>query len=84
MTKTFTIRGQKVRSASNRRFLVVVGRETTVVDRFGDTCPAFARVARRSDSVATAQTIARRLRDNGYRGGALFVEVVDSTTGEVI
>lgn len=82
MTKTFNIRGQKVRSASQRRYIVVVVRPTAVtVAATGETYVPFARVHKRSDSVETARREANRY---GRPGPGCSVVVVDTATGEEV
>jgi hypothetical protein len=107
---TFTIRGFKVRSASQRRFIVVVGREheyAVVRDaktaewitdsNFDparvaaaraypavytvDTYIPYVEVFRRTDSIETARTVARRKSQSGFRG---FVVVIDTATGNEV
>lgn len=82
-TTTFTVRGHKVRSASKCRFVVVAVRAEPFVTEEG-TYVAFAEIRKRSDSYATAQTHARRMRDNGGRGHGMTVVVVDTETGEEV
>lgn len=79
-----TVRGVSLRTATSRRYVAVVLRAESIVEEDGGVMPAFARVAKRSDSLATIKTQARRLRDNGCRGNGLLVAVVDTLTGEEI
>ena len=89
MSSTFTVRGQKVRSQSNRRFIVVAVRPEAITNENG-TYVAFARIVKRSDNVDTARTSARRWtadhRAAARRYGSAddFAVVVDSTTGQEI
>jgi hypothetical protein len=88
MTKTFTIRGQKIRSASQRRFIVVVCRPADYEGRRWDyakgdyvpeTYKAFRpTIIRRSDDVVTA----RKERDKFNAGPGAWVIVVDTMSGE--
>lgn len=78
-----TVRGLTLRTATLRRYVAVTLRAEPIEDD-GGVMPAFARIAKRSDSLATIQTAARRLRDNGCRGNGLMVVVVDTLTGEEI
>jgi hypothetical protein len=84
---TFTIRGQKLRSQSNRRYLVVACRPDDFTwQRFdnatqtyvSETLTAFGpETIRRSDSLDTAKTAARRY---GFVPGG-YVTVIDTVTG---
>jgi hypothetical protein len=75
-THTFTVRGHKVRTSTNRRYVAVAVRPEPVTTEKG-TFVAFARVEKRSDNLATLN---RAARNNGYATGA-FMVVVDTTTG---
>lgn len=89
MTKTFITHGTKIRTATVRRYVVVVGRTATVEGRRWDyrtesyvpeTYPAFRpEIVRRSDSIEVARKDARR-RSIAYG----FVAVVDTVTGEEV
>ena len=89
MTATFTVRNFKIRSASQRRYVVVIvqPRDRTFVtqrwtgDGFADetvVVPAGARVHKRSDSIATARAHAARY---GFPTGGGYAVVVDTATG---
>lgn len=91
-TTTFTVRGHKVRSASQRRYIVVIvqprDREAFVQERRNGewvtepiTVPAGARVHKRSNSVATAHQHASRY---GFPTGGNFAVVIDTVTGEEV
>jgi hypothetical protein len=73
MTKTFTIRGHKIRTASMRRYIVVMVYKTY---DGGER----AEIYKRSDSVATCRTHINRY---GFKAGTTM-HVVDTTTGEEI
>ncbi len=87
---TFEIRGQKLRSKSNRRFLVVVCRpddfagrrwDGAVNDYVPETYRAFGPVTiRRSDSLETARAAGRKY---GFVAGGWNV-VFDTVTEEEI
>src|SRR5262245_55650897 len=88
MSKTLTIRGQKVRSASQRRFIVVRCRPADVEGRRWDyrvqdyvpeTFKAFRpEIMRRSDD---AQVALRHARQLGHPTGGWTV-VIDTVSGE--
>lgn len=90
MTKTFSIRGQKIRSASQRRYIVVACRPADFVGQRWDyrveahvpeTYKAFtAHIVRRSDSLQVARAAARKV---GFVAGGWIV-IVDQTTGEEV
>lgn len=73
MTKTFTVRGHKIRTASTRRYIVAI------VYR-GDWADEAPRIHKRSDNRATAVHHADRW---GIRPNSVAV-VVDSVTGEEV
>lgn len=79
ITRTFTVRGHKLRTRTNRRFVVVAVRPEPVTTDAG-TYVAFADIRKRTDNIDTARTVARRY---GFPPGA-FAVVVDLTTGEEI
>lgn len=77
MTKTLTVRGHKLRTATTRRYVVVaIPRPVTAPG--GRDVPA--RVIRRSDDLHTARTVARR-HGVGTHGYAV---VVDTHTGSEV
>lgn len=90
MTKTFTVRGQKFRCASQRRFIVVACRPADFDGRRWDgaantyvpeTFTAFApRIIRRSDNFSKARKEAQKY---GHVAGG-WVVVVDTATGEEV
>lgn len=90
MQSTFTVRGVKVRTASQRRFVVVACRPEDFLGRRWNGAEngyvpaaftAFAPViVRRSDSFETARAAAAKY---GFVPGG-FVTVVDTTTGEEV
>jgi len=79
---TFTVRGHKVRSQSQRRYIVVAVRPEPVPTANGYYV-AFARIERRSDNLATARKAARHY-DFNLAGNGSFAVVVDSATGEEV
>lgn len=92
-SKTFTVRGHKVRSQSQRRFIVFAVRPEPITIRPEDeaarifgrtpgTYPAFVETVRRSDSIARAERI--RQSQVGKWGVGTAVVIVDSTTGEEV
>lgn len=94
-TKTITVRGHRIRSASQRRFIVVAVRPEDITIRPEDeaarifgrepgTYVAFARIEKRSDSAATAH--AHKARFERARAGGIGVHfvVVDTVTGEEV
>ena len=90
MKGTFTVRGEKFRTASTFRFVVVACRPATfegrrwdgrVGDYVPETFAAFApRIIRRSDSLAKAYDVRRAY---GHVAGG-FVAIVDTHTGEEV
>lgn len=79
MTKTLTVRGQRVRSASQRRFVAVrLVRRFDGVQYSGDFVAA--SIEKRSDSIATLKTWIGR---QGFHSSRMFV-VIDTTTGEEV
>jgi hypothetical protein len=90
MTKTFQIRGVRVRTASARRFIVVAYRATDVTGdrwdyRVQDLVPEVYRafpptIIRRSDNYETA----RKARDKYGQPKGGWCVVVDSVTGEEV
>lgn len=79
MTSTITVRGHKIRTRSNRRYVAVAVRPEPVTTPDG-IYVAFATILMRSDNLATAKTKARLY---GFPPGA-FAVVVDTTTGEEV
>lgn len=79
-TKTFTVRGHKIRTATTRRYVAVAVRTEDVTTERG-TYVAFARVIKRSDAVATVKAEARRY---GFGMSGEFAVVVDTETGEEV
>lgn len=75
---TFTVRGQRVRSESMRRYIVVRLDRRFVDGRYGDFHRA--EVQKRSDSTRTLRTWIDR---QGFHQSRLFV-VVDTTNGEEV
>lgn len=89
MTKTFTIHGMKIRSASQRRYIVVAGRHTEIAGTRWDhrhemyvpeTFKAFIETVKRSDNYETAKREQRKYGRVSYG----FVAVIDTTTGEEV
>ena len=96
MTSKFTVQGVEFRTSTQRRYVVVAGRKTSVegsrwsstaVDGAGRqgayvpcTFPVFSEIVRRSDSVATARAAASKY---GRPTGG-FVAVIDTTTGKEV
>lgn len=89
---TLQVRGHKVRTATQRRYVVVVvaPRDRTFqTKQFADgqfvdatvTVPANARIHKRSDSIETARKLARNY---GVYSTGEFAVVVDTITGEEI
>jgi hypothetical protein len=92
MSATFTVRGHKIRTASQRRYIVAIvqprERTVTVAQWNGEAMvpaqvvvPAGARIHKRSDSIATARQHAQRY---GYQTGGSFAVVVDTATGSEV
>jgi len=81
MTKSATIYGMKVRTTSNRRYVVVIGRTPEAADDplYAEPLPVFARVEARSDSWKTIVTRATRM--GCMRTG--FSVIWDTSTGEI-
>lgn len=78
MSRTFTVRGIKVRSSSQRRFVMIQHfRKTTPP---GEEQRWGAEIVKRSDSVATLRSFAQR---QGFWAGRTF-HIFDSTTGEEV
>lgn len=88
MTK-FTIHGETIRTATQRRFVVVIGRPETVQgERWDYRTESYVpetfearkpEIVKRSDSIEVARKHARRTSiAHGY------VAVVDTTTGEEV
>ncbi len=85
---TFTIRGQKVRTQSQRRYIVVAcrpdhfeGRRWTGSEYVPYTFLAFSpEILKRSDSLATASAASRKY---GFVPGGWNV-VIDTVTGEEV
>lgn len=83
MQQTFTVRGHKIRSQSNRRYLVIAVRPAPVP--LAGTAGkgmyvAFARVEKRTDNIKTARAAIRKY---GHANGA-FAVVIDAATGAEI
>lgn len=91
MKGTFTVRGQKLRCASLRRFILVSVRPEPIhyMSRFPDGRPkpsvyvAFAHIERRSDSVETLRK-ERSRRGVNYHGMGVLLVIIDTTTGEEV
>lgn len=94
---TITVRGFKVRSASQRRYIVIVVRpegydfhtqryapETGSFEPQTIRIKAGAFVCKRSDSIETARKHARDHNDYGVSRARSFAVVVDSTTGQEV
>jgi hypothetical protein len=89
MTKTFYVKGVKMRTSSQRRYVVVAGREHAAEGRQWDYRTEsyvprhFAAIApsivRRSDSFEVARKAASAQR---VAGG--YAVVIDTTTGEEV
>lgn len=77
MRGTFTVRGMKLRNGSNRRYLVVAVRPSTIRLPGGDLV-TFVETRKRSDSSATA----RKEADKTYRAEGVAIVVLDTVTGE--
>lgn len=77
---TFTVRGHKVRSASQRRYIVVAVRPEPYVSEHSGTHATFTRIIKRSDNLATAN---KAVEKYGCLFGA-FAVIIDSVTGEEI
>lgn len=89
MAKTFTVRGVKVRTSSQRRYVVVAARAAdSVVSRWDyrvegyvdEAVKAFTEIVRRSDSIDAARAAVRKY--GRVSGG--FVVIVDTVTGEEV
>lgn len=82
MTSTITVRGRKIRSRSNRRYIAVAIRPEDVPAPGWESgvYAAFATIIRRSDSIGPVRKAAS---DYGFHHGAYAV-VVDTTTGEEV
>lgn len=84
--RTIDVRGHRIRTATQRRYVVVAVRTADVNVSLAhapgrvETYYAFASIIRRSDSLSTARTAARRY---GRVVGS-FAVVVDLTTGEEV
>lgn len=79
MTTNFTVRGHKIRTSTNRRYVAVAVRPEPVTTDKG-TFVAFADIRKRSDNL---DTIRRECRKYGFATGA-FMVAVDTTTGEEV
>jgi hypothetical protein len=91
---TITVRNFKIRSASRRRYIVVIVQphdRTTVVAQWDRdtasmvskpmTIPAGASIHKRSDDITVARAHARRF---GFQTGGAFAVVVDTVTGSEV
>ena len=78
-TSTFTVRGFKLRTRSNRRYVAVAVRPAPVTTESG-TYVAFADVRKRSDNL---DTLRRFQRSYGWETGA-YVVIIDTVSGEEI
>jgi len=80
MTKTFTIRGQKLRTSSNRRYVAYrFNRRFDGVRYVADAIQS-VEIFKRSDSVGTLRTHIQR---QGFHSSRFFV-IVDTVTGEEV
>jgi hypothetical protein len=75
-THRLVVRGREIKTRTERRYVVVAVRPKPTATEAG-TFVAFARVEKRTDSIETARTVARRY---GFANGA-FAVVIDTTTG---
>lgn len=82
MNCTFEVHGHKVRTRTQRRYVIVTVRPEPVRTDKDDVYVAFARVDKRTDNVVTAKDYARRWA-NSLGPGCLLV-VVDTTTGKEV
>lgn len=76
-THTIQVGTQKVRTRTPRRFIVVTFRSDYFEDATGTYVP-FARVDKRTDSIATARKM------ETYHGRHVWSVVYDTEKGEVI
>lgn len=93
-TRKFTVRGHKMQTASQRRFVVVHVRAEDITvtadseahrifQRPVGTFVAFADIVKRTDSIATARTFAQRQRQRHVGVGVKTV-IVDTVTGQEV
>ena len=84
MTSTFTVRGMKLRTRTQRRYVVVFVRPETVQRDYRGSLYTYEKTAvveYRTDSFERARSyVARR----GSGGDSAFRVVVDTTTGEEV
>ncbi len=81
MTNTLTVRGMKVRSRSNRRYVVVFVRTEPYTDREGFTYQPKIEIERRSDNI---ETLRKHVSRSGRGGHTFHRVIVDTTTGEEV
>lgn len=76
MNSTFTVRGHRVRSRSNRRFILV--QVYPAVTPIGEEKRTGVDIFKRSDSVATLK---REIQRQGFWAGRTW-HIIDTLTGE--
>jgi hypothetical protein len=82
MKGTFNIRGAKVRTASQRRYVVVIVRPEAVNDpAFAEPLAPFTAIYKRSDRLLTVRDYVRQY---GRPATGAFIAIVDTVTGEEV